>query len=122
MKNCFYHKSVLRGGFIQNHQLAISNQGRLAVISGTPVPADGAGWQGKPITGGHAKCPWGVKDGKMLAKLLSEFSFAKERSLVEGMWEMHPIYRLLGKMPFTRSLSRTIIVLKRAQEKAKNTE
>ncbi len=38
----------------------------------------------KSIEGSHAKFTWGVKDGKTLAALLTDFTFLEEHSLVEA--------------------------------------
>lgn len=66
----------------------------------------------KSIEGSHARFTWGSKDGKALESLVSGFSFVEEHSLVEGMTEILPVYRLLGKISFIRNLSNKIIVLK----------
>ena len=67
----------------------------------------------KSIEGSHAKFTWGIKNGKALAALLPEFRFAEEHSLAEGMAEFVPIYRLLKKIPFVRTISNRIIVLEK---------
>ncbi len=65
----------------------------------------------KSIEGSHAKFTWGVKDGRTLAALLPDFTFAEEHSLVEGMEVIAPVYRVIGKIPFIRNLSNRIVVL-----------
>ena len=67
----------------------------------------------KSIEGSKAKFTWGVKDGKTLAAMLPSFAFLQEHSLVEGMAEFVPIYRVLGKIPFVRNISNRIIVLEK---------
>ena len=67
----------------------------------------------KSIEGSHAKFTWGIKNGKALAELLSDFRFAEEHSLTEGMAAFAPIYKLLDKLPAVRNISNKIIVLKK---------
>ena len=67
----------------------------------------------KSIEGSNAKFTWGVKNGKMLAELLSGFRLIEEHSLTEGMAEFVPVYKLLGKIPAIRNISNNIIVLER---------
>ncbi len=66
----------------------------------------------KSIDQSNAKFLWGVKNGNELQKILPEFSFEKEVSLIEGMKELHPIYYLFGWIPLVRNISNKIIVLK----------
>lgn len=66
----------------------------------------------KSIAGSNAKFTWGIKNGKQLQDLLSDFTFQNEVSLVEGMKELHPMYRVIGKIPAVRNISNKIIVLK----------
>lgn len=66
----------------------------------------------KSIEGSHARFTWGSKNGASLEALVSGFSFIEEHSLAEGMADMLPVYRLLGKIGFIRNLSDKIIVLK----------
>ena len=67
----------------------------------------------KSIEGSHAKFPWGVKNGKALAALLSAYRFVAEHSLTEGMAVFAPVYKLLGKIPCVRNISNKIIVLEK---------
>ena len=66
----------------------------------------------KSIAGSNAKFTLGIKNGKQLQDLLSDFTFQNEVSLVEGMKELHPMYRVIGKIPAVRNISNKIIVLK----------
>ena len=66
----------------------------------------------KSIDQSNAKFLWGVKNGNELQKILPEFIFEKEVSLIEGMKELHPIYHLFGWIPLVRNISNKIIVLK----------
>ena len=67
----------------------------------------------KSIEGSQAKFTWGVKGGPALAAMLSDFRFAEEHSLTEGMAVFAPIYRLLDKLPAAQSISNKIIVLEK---------
>lgn len=67
----------------------------------------------KSIEGSNAKFSWGIKNGKALAELLPGFQFVEEHCLTEGMAAFISIYKLLDKIPFVRSISNRIVVLKR---------
>ena len=71
----------------------------------------------KSIEASNAKFTWGIKDGRALAALLQDFRFVEEHSLVEGMAEFMPVYKLLGKMPLVRNISNKIIVLEKENAK-----
>lgn len=65
------------------------------------------------IEGSNAKFTWGVKNGKELQRIISEFSVQQEVSLVEGMKELIPIYHVIGKIPTVRNISNKIIVMEK---------
>lgn len=65
----------------------------------------------KSIEGSRAKFRWGVKDGKELEKLIPPFRNKKDVSLVEGMKEFMPIYKVIGKIPAARNISNKILVM-----------
>lgn len=67
----------------------------------------------KSIEGSHAKFTWGIKGGKEMEKLLPTFKNIAEISLVEGMKVFQPIYRIIGKIGFIRSLSNKILVMEK---------
>lgn len=67
----------------------------------------------KSIEVSNAKFTWGIKNGSGLAKLLPDFHYIEEHSLVEGMAEFLPIYKVLGKIPVVRNISNRIIVMKK---------
>lgn len=69
----------------------------------------------KSIEGSHAKFTWGIKNGKLLSKLLPGFSYVEEHSLTEGMKVFVPIYKLLDKLPFVRNISNKIVVLEKEE-------
>lgn len=56
----------------------------------------------KSIEGSQAKFTWGIKDGKSMEKLIPPFQSQGDASLVEGMKEFMPIYKLFGKIPAAR--------------------
>ena len=66
----------------------------------------------KSIAESNAKFTWGIKNGKQLQNLLPDFTFQNEVSLVEGVKELEPMYRVIGKIPAVRNISNKIIVLK----------
>ncbi len=59
------------------------------------------------------KFTWGVKNGKELQRIISEFSVRQEVSLIEGMKELMPIYHVIGKFPIVRNISNKIIVMEK---------
>lgn len=67
----------------------------------------------KSIEGSNAKFTWGVKNGKLLQKLVPAFTYKEEVSLIEGMKKMMPVYRVIGKIPGARNFSNNIIVLEK---------
>ena len=67
----------------------------------------------KSIEGSHAKFTWGIRNGRELAALVPAFRFVEEHSLVEGMAEFVPIYKVIGKTPLVRNISNKIVVLEK---------
>ena len=67
----------------------------------------------KSIEGSKAKFTWGVKDGKELAKLLPNFRLIEDHSLVEGMAEFIPIFKLLKKIKPVSNISNKIVVMEK---------
>ncbi len=67
----------------------------------------------KSIEGSNAKFTWGVKNGKLLQKLVPAFTYKEEVSLIEGMKKMMPVYHLIGKIPGAKNFSNNIIVLEK---------
>ena len=70
----------------------------------------------KSIEGSSAKFTWGVRNGKELQKILPDFSYRQEISLVEGMKKILPVYHVIGKIPFVRSISNKIVVMEKNQK------
>ena len=67
----------------------------------------------KSIEGSHAKFTWGIKDGRTLEKILPDFVYVEEHSLTEGMAAFIPVYKVLDKIPFVKSISNRIVVLRK---------
>ncbi len=67
----------------------------------------------KSIEGSHAKFSWGIKNGKELEKILPDFKYKEEHSLVEGMEQFIPVYKLLAKIPAVKNISNKIVVVEK---------
>ncbi|MBR1764431.1 MAG: class I SAM-dependent methyltransferase [Ruminococcus sp.] len=67
----------------------------------------------KSIQQSGATFTWGAKSGKELEKLCRAFHWQGDRSLVEGMVEISPVYKVIGKIGAIRNLSNKIVVLKK---------
>lgn len=65
----------------------------------------------KSIDQSQAKFVWGIKNGQELVKIVPGFVHQQDMSLIEGMKEMYPIYKVIGWIPFLKNLSNQIIVL-----------
>ena len=65
----------------------------------------------KSIEASQAKFTWGAKSGKEIAALCPALHWEEDVSLVEGMKELYPIYRVIGKVPALRNLSNKLAVL-----------
>ncbi|MDO5546199.1 MAG: class I SAM-dependent methyltransferase [Eubacteriales bacterium] len=88
---------------------------RATVLVETMNPLVVRNFKEKSIEGSSAKFTWGVKDGKALAALLTDFHCTEEHSLTEGLAEFVPAYKVLGKLPFVSNLSNKIIVLEKRE-------
>lgn len=67
----------------------------------------------KSISQSGAVFTWGAQNGEELVHLAPEFSWQGDRSLVEGMIEIAPIYKVIGKIAAIRNLSNKIVVLEK---------
>ena len=85
----------------------------VTVMAETMSPFVASHIKEKSIEGSQAKFSWGVKNGKELQKLLPGFENQRDVSLVEGMEQMMPVYRVIGKVPFVCNLSNKILVMKK---------
>ena len=64
--------------------------------------------------GSRQKYSWGIKNGRQLQKLLPGFRTLKSYTLMEGLQEMYPIYRVAKFFPPLRNISNKIIVLRQS--------
>ena len=67
----------------------------------------------KSIHGSHAKFSWGVANGKKLAEIIPKYRYIEQHSLVEGMAEFIPVYKVIGKIPFVSNISNKIVVMEK---------
>lgn len=67
----------------------------------------------KSIRQSGAVFTYGARSGQALADLAPSFHWIEDRSLVEGMVEIAPVYKILGKIPFIQNLSNKICVLEK---------
>lgn len=67
----------------------------------------------KSIEASQAKFTWGVKTGRELSVLIPQLHWVEDISLSEGMKELYPIYRVIGRIPQLRNLSNKLAVLER---------
>ena len=65
----------------------------------------------KSIQQSGAVFTWGAGSGEELERLCPAFHWQEDRSLVEGMVEIAPIYKVIGKIGAVRNLSNKIAVL-----------
>lgn len=66
----------------------------------------------KSIAQSNAKFTWGAKSGEELCRLVPAFTLIRDRSLVDGMQEMYPVYKVIGKLGFIRNMSNKIAMIK----------
>lgn len=67
----------------------------------------------KSIDQSGAKFTWGAKSGADICRLSPSFHLIEDRSLVEGMEVMYPIYKVIGKIKPIRNLSNKIAVMEK---------
>lgn len=67
----------------------------------------------KSIHGSHARFSWGVPNGKKLAEIIPKYRYIEQHSLVEGMAEFIPVYKVIGKIPFVSNISNKIVVMEK---------
>ena len=68
----------------------------------------------KSIDQSGAKFTWGAKNGEEICRLAPSFRLLADRSLVEGMEVMYPVYKLIGKIGPIRKLSNRIAVMEKS--------
>ena len=67
----------------------------------------------KSIHESHARFSWGVSNGKKLAEIIPKYRYIEQHSLVEGMAEFIPVYKVIGKIPFVSNISNKIVVMEK---------
>lgn len=67
----------------------------------------------KSIEASKARFTWGLSSGKELEKLAPELTWIEDVSLVEGMKELYPVYKVLGGIRPIRELSNKLAVLEK---------
>lgn len=67
----------------------------------------------RSIEASQAKFTWGAKSGGEIAALCPALRWMEDVSLVEGMKELYPVYRVIGGIPFLRDLSNKLVILER---------
>ncbi|MDO4331661.1 MAG: class I SAM-dependent methyltransferase [Eubacteriales bacterium] len=67
----------------------------------------------KSIEASKARFTWGLKNGRDLERIAPELKWIEDISLTEGMKELYPVYRLLGRMGFVRNLSNKLVILRK---------
>lgn len=56
---------------------------------------------------------WGLKSGKELESIVSGLTWIEDVSLVEGMKELYPVYKLLGWIQPVKNLSNKLVILRK---------
>lgn len=67
----------------------------------------------KSIEASRAKFTWGAASGRALEALAPGLAWAGDVSLVEGMKELYPAYRLVGWLPPVKSISNKLAILQK---------
>ena len=67
----------------------------------------------KSIEASGAKFTWGTRSGADLCDLVPSFRYIEDRSLVETMEEIYPIYKVMGKIGPIRNMSNKIAVIEK---------
>lgn len=68
----------------------------------------------KSIRQSGAVFTFGARSGQELEHMVPAFRWVEDRSLVEGMVEIAPVYKAIGKLGFIRNLSNKICVLEKS--------
>lgn len=65
------------------------------------------------LDNGQARFTWGLKSGKELQSIVSGLTWIEDVSLVEGMKELYPVYKLLGWIQPVKNLSNKLVILRK---------
>ena len=69
--------------------------------------------QAVSIEASKARFTWGLKSRKELENMVSGLTWAEDVSLVEGMKELYPVYKLLGWIQPVKNLSNKLVILRK---------
>ena len=67
----------------------------------------------KSIEKTKAKFTWGIRSGSELRRILPEYTWVRDVSLVEGMKIIMPVYHLFGWIPVVKNISNKLVVLRK---------
>lgn len=84
---------------------------RLKVILEIMSPFAVAHIKEKSIEASKAKFSWGISSGRELERIAPGLRWVEDISLIEGMKELYPAYRLIGWLPFVRNISNKLAIL-----------
>ena len=65
------------------------------------------------LDNGQARFTWSLKSGKELESIVSGLTWIEDVSLVEGMKELYPVYKLLGWIQPVKNLSNKLVILRK---------
>ena len=65
------------------------------------------------LDNGQARFTWSLKSGKELESIVSGLTWIEDVSLVEGMKELYPVYKLLGWIQPVKKLSNKLVILRK---------
>ncbi|MDO4166992.1 MAG: class I SAM-dependent methyltransferase [Eubacteriales bacterium] len=87
--------------------------GSAVVIMETMNPWIAGHMKEKSIEATKAKFTWGIKSGKELVRIVPEFTWVRDVSLVEGMKVIIPVYHIFGWIPAVKNISNKLVVLRK---------
>lgn len=67
----------------------------------------------KSIEASKARFTWGLKTGRDLEGMVPELKWVEDVSLVEGMKELYPVYRVLGRIRLIQNISNKLVILRK---------
>lgn len=67
----------------------------------------------KSIEASKARFTWGLKTGRDLDAVIPGLKWSEDVSLVEGMKELYPVYKVLGRIRPIKNLSNKLVILKK---------
>ena len=67
----------------------------------------------KSIEATKARFSWGLKTGRDLEGIVPGLTWREDISLVEGMKELYPVYKVLGRIRPVRAISNQLVILEK---------